>query len=285
MFDIAWFCPKEEDINVPQNKKRYGGKKIKTEFFIKWAGVLHFLRTIVPLLLVASLFIAISFGIRAMILNVPYFMVKEIRITKGKLTAYNTDAFKKHELLKKVKGESIFKVNIEKIAVVLKKEHPEFKTLKVNRIMPNIIGLELEVRVPLVMVKYNNYYPVDSDGVLLSPDTKVDGTLPVIIGLEFLKKPKVGEKVESKQLKSVLQAYKILRSANVIKKYGIKGIEVSNIKNLVIYLGNNLEVRIGEGKLADELKKLENVLKDSKVDKNNLRYVDLRFEDVVLGTR
>jgi len=244
-----------------------------------------FLRRAIPFVMAGIVVLVIALFVRGVLLSVPYLDVKDVKVVCNKDASDSLDFLKNYSMLKTCKGKNIFEVDIQGIEKMIRRDHPEFKSLQVNRVLPGTIEIKVVVRIPVVIVKLSDYYPIDSDGYVMSPRTKFAGNLPIITGLTLSKRVTVGSRIDSVQVKGVLVTLKDLQNIKALKTYGIQRVEISNINNFNVILNNGLEVRIGEGDLNNKLKRLKMILEDPKIDKNNLRYIDLRFKDTVFGTR
>ncbi|MDD5440291.1 MAG: FtsQ-type POTRA domain-containing protein, partial [Candidatus Omnitrophica bacterium] len=184
-------------------RKQHSRKKIKPhtggEPFLD-----VFLKQVIPYVMAGIVILVIVLMVRGVFVSLPYFDVHDVKVVAGKEGMENLDFLKNYDLLKTCKGKNIFEVDIRRIETMIRKDHPEFKLIQVNRSMPGTIEIKVVVRIPVVIVRLGDYYPIDTDGVVLSPMTKFKGALPIIGGISISKKPKVGERIESGQLKSVL---------------------------------------------------------------------------------
>ncbi|MCK4462997.1 MAG: cell division protein FtsQ, partial [Candidatus Omnitrophica bacterium] len=134
-------------------------------------------------------------------------------------------------------------------------------------------------------IKAFKYFPVDEEAVVLSPQSEAKEGLPIITGISIWARPKKGEILRSNRINSALALLKGINESKILTEYEVERIDVSNIRNITFYLDNGLEIKIGHGNLREKLKKLSIILSDPKIDINNLKYVDLRFKDAVLGPK
>lgn len=257
-----------------KEKSKKSSKKIDFQYLIAKS---------VPLIIIFCFIFAMLVAVRIALLSIPYFTISKINIVSVEFPFQHADELRKSDTLRPLAGKNIFAVDVKKIAGLIREEYPELKKVTVSRIMPNVLEVKINSRSPVAILRLNEFYPVDSECVILPPDIKLNKSLPVISGLNVFNKVKVGEEVVSSQLKSVLLMLKRLKAVDVIAKYRIARVEVSNERSLIIFLDNGLEVRIGHGDITDKLKRLEMILKDPNVDKKNLKYIDLRFKEAVLG--
>ena len=62
-------------------------------------------------------------------------------------------------------------------------------------------------------------------------------------------------------------------------------IDIGDSKNLSFFVDQDIEIRIGNSHLIERLKILDQTLKTIELDRSKIRYIDLRFDDVVIGPR
>jgi len=242
------------------------------------------LRKSMPVLIFLSIILLMGVLIRTIFLSMPYFVINKVKVVSIDALFTGKDTVENMESVKNSKGKNIFHIDIQKIAQEIRKKFPELKKVTVKRVMPDILEIRVVIRIPIAVIKLNEYYPVDYEGVLLPPGTKLSKPLPVIEGISTgLSRPKTGDTVNSSQFKSIQVLLKKMRSMEILTKYGIERLEILNADSLVLFIKNGIEVRIGQGDITEKLKKLETILKDPKVDKRVIKYIDLRFKDAVIG--
>jgi len=266
-------------------KKKSVKKKVKSPVSHERERLLFLLKRSIPYFISIGCLIVGLFILRYLFLSIPYFKVKEIQVTGGDRSLQSMKVIEKAEALKMCKGENIFMVNIHELSAGIKDRYPEFKSVKVRRKMPNVLEVNVVPRIPVAMVKTFGYYPIDGEGVILSPEISSNNRLPVISGISIWTRPKIGVRLASGRVDLSLQLLDQLKHYDVIGKFGVQRLEVSNIRNILIFLGTGLEIRMGQDEFEDKLEHLVTILSDDKIDKSNLKYIDLRFKDPVLGTR
>jgi cell division septal protein FtsQ len=76
-----------------------------------------------------------------------------------------------------------------------------------------------------------------------------------------------------------------MKENGFLNEHFVTKIDVSDGKNLVFVMEDGLEVKIGNSDFGDRLEQLNKTLGSIVVDKSNITYIDLRFTEVVLGTK
>lgn len=212
--------------------------------------------------------------------NSPYFKLSDIKI----IDSQGTSGLKAGELLGLYKGRNIFTMDINSIASRIKSEHSGIKQVYVKRMLPDTLEIDVIPRVPIAVLKSHELFPIDRSGMVLSPEVKNEG-LPVITGLSFWLKPRSGQKTESQRVESAFRLIDALKEVCLPKSYKVTEINAANHKNLSFYFENGIEVKIGGEDFPERLKMLKTTLARRALDKGTIKYIDLRFTDVVIGPK
>jgi len=181
-------------------------------------------------------------------------------------------------------GRSIFDVDIDSLSSRIKTEYPVIKEAVVKRVLPDCLQIDIIPRIPVAKIKAREYFPIDRAGMVLSPEIKC-GKLPIITGLSSWRKPKVGEKMRDKGLANTFLLLDAFKESSVLEDYSVATIDASNYRNLSFYLEDGIEVKIGGEDFSKRLKKFKTTLANPDLDKRNIKYIDLRFRDVVIGPK
>ena len=212
--------------------------------------------------------------------NSSYFNISEIRI----IGADKVTGVSEREFLSLYKGRNIFDVDINSLSSIIKKEKPFIKNAIVKRVLPDVLEIDLECRIPIALVKAGRTYPIDNTGMVLSYEDVV-GDLPVISGFSFWLKPIVGEEIREDRLRKGLLLLKELKESSIFKTYEVREINVKDPRNFSFYLKEGIEVMIGGEDFSERLVKLKKILSNPDLDKKNIKYIDLRFKNAVIGPK
>ena len=181
------------------------------------------------------------------------------------------------------KGRNIFEVDINSISSGIKRENPVAKDVVVKRVLPNRIEIDVIPRRAVATIKSSSYFPVDDTGMVLPSGARTDG-LPEIIGFSRWFKPRTGEKVDSPQVDSALRLIDDIEETGSLR-YIVSKIDVANHKNISFYIEDGIEVKIGGEDFQERLKMLAKTLENPRLDTKNIKYIDLRFKDAVIGPK
>ena len=200
-----------------------------------------------------------------------------------------------------LKGKNIFSLNLAQEAAGIVRSCPDCSRVKLARIIPNRIFVELIRRKLVAFIKLYRYFAVDEDGVIfLSPLQPDDSGLPVITGLETkIFGPKPGNRYESRELSVALLILKESAKTRLLRDYKIRKVDISGIDNITVgipipqsqnvYAGwkapqkiEFLEIKIGQGNIRDKVAIMAGLINQERHNMANIKYIDLRFNEPVI---
>ncbi len=209
------------------------------------------------------------------------FSVREIRIAGASLV---TD----EEVLAAAKidiSSPIMEANVETIRKRLLRGLPQVMDVRVSRIFPSTIRIELIERDPIAIILDNGIWGVDSDGVLLPRFSARHGLdYPVITNIR-LQKYVPGEKVDDTGLTSLVRFLGELRTLNPALYSRISEVTIDDMIGVrLIMLDYNVPVLMGHERLLKKCKDLEiawDFLLNSR-KAASIKYLDLRYRDQII---
>lgn len=221
--------------------------------------------------------------------NLEYFQIKDILINGNKVVD-----------LSYLKGKNIFSINLKKESKYLEEDYPNFKMIRIVRVLPNRLFVDFVKRKPLAYLKLYRIFYVDEESVLFEiPLLENELDLPIIVGLQTkIFGAKSGRRYNFKELSLALEIIKQVKKNRPLKDYTLKRIDVTNITNLSFLMTGvvkNLreitpspgeftifEVRISPDNLSEKINLLGNLLTQIKYKLRDLKYIDLRFKEIVI---
>lgn len=185
------------------------------------------------------------------------------------------------------RNQRIFSIDLKDIERRIKTYHPEYREVIVARILPHEIRVFLKKREPLAYVKFKDFYPIDTEAYVLSAGFEVaELDLPIIKGVpeprESLKK---GSRLYYIPLGQTIRLLEFLSAKDILRHHHLTEVNIANPKNILLILDDKVEVRMGFRNLTEKLLKLNDAIETIGIDPEKVSYVDLRFEDIVYGTR
>ena len=200
-----------------------------------------------------------------------------------------------------LKGRNIFALDLRKESGKILQYFPDCKRIRMVRILPDRLYIDLIRRKPVALVQLYKTFGVDEDQVLfdvpVGEDSK-DSGLPVITGTETkIFGPKAGQKYDIKELEVALQIIKEVGRNRVLRDYKIRKIDVPNTTHITLFIipgtadfdymdstlrNEGLEAKMSSDRIRYRVSVLANLLVAAKKEWNNIKYIDLRFREPVI---
>ncbi|HOW34808.1 MAG TPA: hypothetical protein PL155_00125 [Candidatus Omnitrophota bacterium] len=209
-----------------------------------------------------------------------YFMIRSI-ICEPSLR------FMEASLVSNFKGKNIFAVDLKKIERHLRVEYPRFTQLKILKRFPDQILVAARERAPFAQTKVNGkIVTLDPQGAMMEVSTDLDDRLPFIIGVRLVV-PKfvLGSRVDSIALRAAFEVIKAFRSEPELAGYHIAKIDVTNLSQIYFYINDDLRIIADQENIVRQLKILGLLLLQAKTELKDVKYIDLRFKEPILGKK
>ncbi|HLF17305.1 MAG TPA: cell division protein FtsQ/DivIB [Candidatus Omnitrophota bacterium] len=184
-------------------------------------------------------------------------------------------------------GKNIFTLNLKQIQRHLVLKYPQVSDLRVVRQFPNQIHIQAKPRFPAAQVQSSsNILTLDERGVVVASSTKKDGKLPYIstphdhhprytLGLPL---PSGDHEIGL----NIINSFKVNRA---LSSYAIEQIDIENLSKINVYLSNKLHVILDASKVGQKVKILGVILAKGQVDLKEVKYIDLRFKEPIVGKK
>lgn len=183
-------------------------------------------------------------------------------------------------------GEKLYDLDL----MVIQKDvvsHYFLKDVVVERDLPSTVKITVVERTPIALINGLELLYLDADGVVLPHSISRElFDLPVISNVNTGQQLKPGAELTNPD---VLEALAILSTARIVNKelyHLVSEIRLRNGGDLVFYTTDGaVPVLFGRGNAAAKLVRLETFWNDVVRERgaNNLRYIDLRFDDQVVA--
>ncbi|MCX5685978.1 MAG: cell division protein FtsQ/DivIB [Candidatus Omnitrophica bacterium] len=239
-----------------------------------------------PLAVLVIFVLVIFILARAFLTRSDYFRLRTVEAKSPASETGMMPSIKYDQLLNLYKGRNIFTINLKSIVRFFEDAYPDAKEIRAYIVLPDKIVVSLRCRWPAAFLKGERAYIIDDEGYILSGMyTSSLKNLPVIEGISTRQGERVGRKFTSGNLKTALELLKEIKKAKFLTKYGVARISAQDPKNLSFFLAGGIEVRIGSENFKDRLKVLEKTIKDPRMVLDRIDYIDVRFEDAVIGPK
>ncbi len=224
-------------------------------------------------LVIAALIIAVFFAARTFLLNSSGFKINQVSIVdaQGKPLANPQSIFRLNDSL------NLFSFEMDKVARDIQARHPEFLSVRVRRQFPDSVLIIVKQREPVAIVGRQKRCLVDETGFILPYDPAYR-YLPMIVDIHP-KQIQLYLESSSLRLKKALNLLRELRKAEIYPEFKITQIDVSRYSDVVFYLENGIEVKMGEAGFARKSGLLRGILRQIEPSAPVPKYIDMRFGD------
>ena len=209
-------------------------------------------------LLLLSFFLFIGHWVYVHLLGDPYFRVREVEVEGSR-------KIPKETLLSLTVMEgmpNLFSVNLKEVVKRLE-SHPWIEQVRVRKVFPNKILIQIEERKPMAIIQLEELYYIDTKGVIFSPvGDRDEYNYPYLTGLtrQVLEK----DPVEAKRL--IMKALELLRIVDQEKVPPLEEIsEIHMEKTFGIQCftkAEGVEVKMGWEDFGEKLKRLSLIWSD-----------------------
>ena len=247
-----------------------------------------------PFLALGLSFFAIYHGMQNYITTSQYFRVRDVAV------AGLTDQRYVDMVKTQITGENIFQVNVGELAQQIRQRFPHFTSVTATRVLPSRLEIVAIERTPVAVFRRGLWYVMVTEGmVLFSLGLNQPVGWPVIIGLEEkLPSPRVGSVYHMAALQEALLLAKALKKYSpdfssalrpvplAMAAFGrVSKIDVSDRQQMSFFLGDTLQIKVGEEDFEEKLNILVSILRSLGPDIFRVRYVDLRPQEPAIAMK
>ena len=224
-----------------------------------------------------ALILAVQGMVRS-VLSSSVFLVEEIETHWPKESKVSADRFRL------VPPTSTFEMDLNAVAQALKKRYPTADVESVSRLLPNRLVAQMRQKTVLAQVRVGNrFYPVSQEGTVVAIGQPSPWpNLPLLFLDEWRGSLQVGSTI---QHPTFWRACELLGAVH--RQGGLLGHGVSSIhsagRDLTLFLDSGLEIRFASDRLEPGWNRLLELLVQKRDALLKARYIDLRFEDPVIG--
>jgi cell division septal protein FtsQ len=237
---------------------------------------------LIPLVLILAIIAIAGKMSVSLLFDSDIFKVKDIRVIGENQDDVVADITKN---LNSAKKTNIFKVDIKKYESDISQRHPEFKDLRVRRILPDALEVSYIIRKPYLQVECGSIYLASDDAVILPghPASK-DANMPTVTGISVTSKKGIFalDYNNTKALKKAIALFKEIASSSFSKEYKVTKIDMHDLSNPSLYMDDATRIEIGESSFRSKERVLAEALKDLELKGKKAKMIDLRFEDVIV---
>lgn len=227
------------------------------------------------LLVLGGLSVAAILGGRTLLARFSLFKIKQVSVIdhKGKPVSDPQDFFR----LDLDKDFNLFSFDMKSVVEDIQARHPQLSDVIIHKQFPDKILIKVLEKKPVAIVALRDSHLADETGFIL-PFKSMHKDLPEIVGIHP-KQIQLYTQTQSLRLKKALKLLRELKKARIYPQYKVSQIDVRQYSDLVFYLEDRIEVRMGQGDFARKAALLSKILAQLKASDTVPKYIDMRFEN------
>jgi len=269
-------------------------KKQRRKFRLRLFMFLPLLKRCVPVVIL----LVAAWGL-VLLVRMMLFTSDVFRVTQIELSGENLPLSAREPAFYGITQESnIFRIDAASLSRSVMEDNRQFKEVLITKNLPNTLAVRIIYHEPVMLVRRPTgfwhdrraeveYYPVSKSGVILPKVLSRSKQLPILLGLDLYNRDlKAGDRIRSPQLYAALSALEEVKAIWPFDKLQIKGFDASDVRNISVTVTSNVKIIIGrkEG-MEEKLEKLKRLLETRDLEFDKIKYIDLRFEKIVIGPR
>lgn len=209
----------------------------------------------------------------------PYFEVKAVDIDASLSFINPRD-------LESVQGRNLFTVNLNDLQRRLAYKYPQVTQLKIVKRFPDRILILAKRRLPFAQaVVKNRTLTLDEKGVVLATGGTPQKELTLISGLPAQGSVSLGMPLRGEELRIALRIIAEFRAEPALAAHRLTKIDTANLLQIDCYLSSPLKVIIDRQDIGRKVKLLGLVLSQKDLDWERVKYIDLRFQEPIIGRK
>ena len=186
-----------------------------------------------------------------------------------------------------LKGKNLLDLDLKPLQKQLEARYPQFAQLRILKKFPDQLIVTARERKPFAsVIVEGRSFLLDHDGIVLSGFLESESQVPVIVGVSLSRtKAAAGNPLEGRDLNLALKILKAFKEDNLLSSLRIVKMDVENLSQINIYLQEGLKIILDEDDFRNKLKVLRLVLTQAKSQLGDVKYIDVRFKEPILGKK
>jgi len=227
----------------------------------------------------------LSLFLRTFFYGSDYFKLKTVK-TDSLFLAPAVGQSINNQIIKAYGGRNVFGVPLKGIAESLRRIYPDSNDISVKLALPDRLNIAVKFARPVAVMRDSKLYPIDDEGfVMPSVGGAYTKDLPIIDGVSVKYDRKTGKQSSSGRIKMALELLRSIRASRYLSEAGPVSIDVSNVSNISFVMKSGIKAFVGSENFDDRLYLLERVLRDGRLSKDKIKYIDVSTQDVVIGPK
>lgn len=232
------------------------------------------------------LFLAIlggaAFGVKTGLTRLEFFSLKKITISGDPRTLGEAEIIQRSGIRL---GTNLFKIDLQEVQGRLR-EHPFFKNVSVQRLLPNGIVIEVREYRPTLVLNTGRFYYVDSEGEIFKDITDSQDKRDFVILSGVTNEMILGQAEKSRAvLRQAVELQKVYSGSPLFDKLGLS--EIAFDKNIGFTLypeKKKYSIKVGLKDFDEKLKKFNEFYSRIENSKTAVSSFDLNYPGKILMT-
>ena len=190
--------------------------------------------------------------------------------------------------LAKLKGQNIFDVDLSKVEARVRLKYPQLSNLRVMRRFPDQIFVFAVRRDPFAFVALDNRnLVVDRNGFIMGAPLKDQATLTVIKGVKS-QRGTAGDMVADEKVKTGLDVIALFHQDGRLPGILLESVRVDDPTRIMCDIAKDsavFQIIIDKENINQRLKTLSDILTRGGVDLLQVKYIDLRNTEPLIGQK
>ncbi len=256
--------------------KALKGRKIKN----RQTAFRELARTWVDVIAKAALVMVMGYGTfhgYRFVTTAPQFAVAQVSFSGNEKVSATT----LQSMAQPLMGQNIFELDLQSVTQQFK-ANPWIENVSAARQLPRGIRIEVQERTPFARIQLDKTYLMDHYGVLIVPDNKKYGALPLITGVN-VSGVKPGSEIPVAGIVPGLQAMHFMNQLGAFKNDPIHKFHMSSPLKLVFTTENRgIDIYLAVDRIQEGFENLKIILDAMDSNLTGIHYIDLSFKDKVV---
>jgi cell division protein FtsQ len=211
--------------------------------------------------------------------NSEIFTIRDIAVNKEGDYPFWEDESRLNSLLL---GRNIFTVNMKNMEMLIRESSPQLEKVEVRRVLPDRLEIDIVPRQPVAFIDSGGGFIIDHEAVVLAKGGSIKDLVEIKGIRFFFSAPSKGERIDNQMLRKALLLLESLRARGLTEGHHIKDIDISDRNNIQLGI-RRIKVKMGNNDFSRKVDDLKEILEDPEIDVDDIKYIDLRFENAVIS--
>lgn len=208
-----------------------------------------------------------------------YFKIKTVEIDR-------TLGFLDKRDFMSLNGRSILSVDVARFQRSLTGKYPQMAQVSITKEFPDKILVLARKRAPFAQVYIQNRtFLIDDQGIVLFGAPGKGEGFPLISGISANRRITTGSVLGGENMLLAFNIIKEFQNNHSFSPYVVTKIDVDDLREINFHLSNGLKIIVDKTDIARKMDTLALVLSRNRLNAEQVKYIDLRFKDPILGTK